>query len=420
MHGTNSYDPPMARKPFSMPSDIQSFFHRDLVLRVADRRLPLAVSQELFSSHTIDTGTLLLIKQMERQLSSGVDHVLDLGSGYGPVALAAATLSPEARVSAVDRDALAVRYTKFNADQNAIMIDSKGSLGFDDIEPEGQFDLLLSNVPGKGGPLFHESLLLGSTTRLRRDAMAMVVVVNPLVARFEAWERHGRIEIVERVVGAEHTVLTYRLRPDQGVPEPGYPRAYDRQEMFVNAHGVRYNLPTVYGLPEFNELAYHTELVLQSLPKGRRDCQALVWNPGQGHVVAALVSSNEVRHVDLFDRDLLALRAARGCGFRAGVETTVSHVTGLDGATLVRQGDVAVAILRSKEPPQVHEKGIGALLASTRSSGCVLVAGRTLQVRRAVANVLRSNGGNYRVDGERSKRGHLCLRIRVRDVSSVV
>lgn len=79
--------------------------------------LDLLTDASLFSRSRIDPGTRLLIKSM-RFPKEG--YVLDLGCGYGPIALAIAKLRPDLHVYGSDVNQRAVEMARQNAQKNGI------------------------------------------------------------------------------------------------------------------------------------------------------------------------------------------------------------------------------------------------------------------------------------------------------------
>lgn len=99
----------------------------------------------LFSPSGIDEGSRLLIDHME---IGPTDMVLDLGCGYGPIGIVAATLAPQGHVHLVDKDFVAVEYAQNNAELNHLSnTESYLSNGFSHIDPKRTFHVILSNPP---------------------------------------------------------------------------------------------------------------------------------------------------------------------------------------------------------------------------------------------------------------------------------
>jgi 16S rRNA G1207 methylase RsmC len=63
----------------------------------------------------MDTGTAILLEHSENAPNSG--HLLDLGCGWGPIALSLAAARPEATVWAVDVNERALELTRMNAEK---------------------------------------------------------------------------------------------------------------------------------------------------------------------------------------------------------------------------------------------------------------------------------------------------------------
>jgi len=381
------------KRPPDPAAATDPYFHRELTLRVGDRRFGLHASQELFSSHTIDTGTLRLVKSLA-DLPAG--RALDLGCGYGPIAIALRARHPDAEVVAVDRDRLALHYTAANVERAGLApVETQASLGLDDVG--GDFDLVASNIPGKGAPGFHADLLATMLARLRPAGVAAVVVVNPLVPVVEALDA----PIVLREAGAEHTVL-HLQRGDAGWSDPGpaFERGvYDRAEVSFRVGSRTVRCTTVHGLAEFDVLGYHTELAFQVLERlVRPGARVVVVNPGQGHVAARIAGSGGgPASIVVVDRDLLALRTtARNL---AGLGVGAQAVHGWDPPA--DPVDLAVLNLRPKEPVAVHHRQRDALLAALEAGGALVVAGTAVAVDRVVKG--------HRVRAEKRRRGHAAV-----------
>src|SRR4029077_13061910 len=64
-------------------------------------------------SRGVDLGTLQLLKESPKPPEQG--DILDLGAGYGPIAIALARQAPKARIWAVDVNERALELTRVNA-----------------------------------------------------------------------------------------------------------------------------------------------------------------------------------------------------------------------------------------------------------------------------------------------------------------
>ncbi len=124
-------------------------------LVLADLYLELETDSGMFSPGRIDPGTRLLLETAPPPPATG--QLLDLGCGYGPLALAMAARSPDADVWAVDvnRRALAL------CARNAVRAGLRGVRAVlpDHAALPGQFQLIWSNPPIRiGKPALHELL----------------------------------------------------------------------------------------------------------------------------------------------------------------------------------------------------------------------------------------------------------------------
>src|SRR5438094_8895007 len=83
---------------------------RTVRLRLGELDLELQADRGVFGSKAIDLGTMVLLREAPPPPPRG--DVLDLGSGYGPIAIFLARRAPEARVWAVAVNARAIQLTR--------------------------------------------------------------------------------------------------------------------------------------------------------------------------------------------------------------------------------------------------------------------------------------------------------------------
>ena len=88
---------------------------RTISVRLAGRDFEVTTANGIFSPERIDTGTQVLLSNTPAPPPGG--NLLDLGCGWGPVALTLALESPRATVWAVDVNSRALDLVRRNADQ---------------------------------------------------------------------------------------------------------------------------------------------------------------------------------------------------------------------------------------------------------------------------------------------------------------
>jgi 16S rRNA (guanine1207-N2)-methyltransferase len=157
--------------------------HRPGLVHVVlpDMHLALDTDSGVFSPGRLDPGTRLLLDVAPPPPASG--DVLDLGCGYGALALVLASRAPAARVWGVDINRRAIALCERNAGRaglaNVRCVAVTGTGPADDRLP-GRYDLIWSNPPIRiGKPALH-ALLAGWLTRLAPAAVAYLVVQRNL------------------------------------------------------------------------------------------------------------------------------------------------------------------------------------------------------------------------------------------------
>jgi len=141
------------------------------------QRLSFATTWGLFSPRAVDAGTLLLLDHIEVGKS---DDTIDLGCGYGPIGLTLARLAPLGTSYLVDKDFVAVEYSRRNAERNHIHnVEILLSNGFDQV-PDRKFDLVVSNLPAKTGKEQYYLYFVDALQRLRPGGRCYVVTINGL------------------------------------------------------------------------------------------------------------------------------------------------------------------------------------------------------------------------------------------------
>jgi len=113
-------------------------------IRVGGKYIEFLTSSGVFSPRRVDKATLLLIDNMA--LKPG-GEILDMGAGYGPIGIVAASLNSKARVTMVEINERAAKLVRENIKANGIT--NAKIIAGDFFGPLGdrKFDTILMNPP---------------------------------------------------------------------------------------------------------------------------------------------------------------------------------------------------------------------------------------------------------------------------------
>jgi 16S rRNA (guanine1207-N2)-methyltransferase len=157
---------------------------RKVHLHVGELALELEADRGVFGSRGIDLGTLVLLREAPPPPSEG--DILDLGSGYGPIAITLARRSPAARVWAVDINQRALELTRANASTADVRNVTASSPA--EVPGDVRFEAIYSNPPVRVGKAQLHELLLMWLSRLNPSGHAYLVVQRNLGAdSLAAW-----------------------------------------------------------------------------------------------------------------------------------------------------------------------------------------------------------------------------------------
>ena len=156
---------------------------RDVHVAYRGQDLNLVAGDKVFSASEVDLGTEQLLRKAPPLPDSGT--FLDLGCGWGPVALTMAAESPAATVWAVDVNERALALTRINA--HRARLDNlrilEAAVALEDARQSGtRFDVIWSNPPIRIGKTSLQSLLLEWLDLLAEQGVAYLVVNRHLGA----------------------------------------------------------------------------------------------------------------------------------------------------------------------------------------------------------------------------------------------
>jgi len=122
--------------------------HLKIEVTLRGRVFTFKTDAGVFSKKTIDFGSQLLIETME---IAPQHRVLDVGCGYGPIGLTAASLAYQGFVTMIDINERAVQLSQGNAKLNELSnVIVKQSDLLEQVD-ELSFDRILSNPPIRAG-----------------------------------------------------------------------------------------------------------------------------------------------------------------------------------------------------------------------------------------------------------------------------
>lgn len=152
--------------------------------RLAGRDVEVVTAGGIFSPHGVDKGTRVLLAEAPAPPPEGT--TLDLGCGWGPLALTMAMQSPDTTVHAVDVNERALDLCRRNA--AALGCDNLLASTPGAVDPATTFDLIWSNPPVRVGKAVLHELLSSWLPRLAASGSAYLVVQKNLGSdSLQAW-----------------------------------------------------------------------------------------------------------------------------------------------------------------------------------------------------------------------------------------
>lgn len=130
----------------------------------------------IFSPDGIDKGTAVLLSEVPPPAQEG--NLLDIGCGWGPIALSLALAAPSATVYAVDVNQRSLELTRENA--AGLPVDNVLATTPDAVDPELRFQTIWSNPPIRVGKEILHEILLRWIPRLAPGGTAWLVVQKNL------------------------------------------------------------------------------------------------------------------------------------------------------------------------------------------------------------------------------------------------
>lgn len=308
------------------------------------------MSHALFSSFDIDAGTRLLLKEIAHEPGIvNAKRLLDAGCGTGIIGVCLAASCPDMDVVMRDRDFRAVSFSARNAARNGLAVELRG-LGGARLEPcrkrhfskikvaernavpviaeagllcepdgRGPYDVVLSNLPAKAGPLVLAQYFSTVRAELLRDGgIFAFVIVTPLAEQARAWCAEAGFSLRRTVSTKNHMVAIAQVPEGSSTASPGAASGrwfsrYVRSHVEKRIAGALLAWDGIQGLSEFDEPSYATTCALSLARKvfaGLLVRRALVIEPGVGIAPLWVQTVLGPQEIVLKSHDTLALAAS--------------------------------------------------------------------------------------------------------------
>ncbi|MBP6042972.1 MAG: methyltransferase [Rhodoluna sp.] len=154
------------------------FKPKKIFTAIDGQRVELFTAGGTFSPDHMDTGTAILLEHAGQAPSTG--NLLDLGCGWGPIALTLAKKNPEATVWAIDVNERSLELTRMNAEK--LGLTNIRAIHIDEVPADLRFTGIWSNPPIRVGKEALHEILSKWLVRLEDECEAYLVVSKDLGA----------------------------------------------------------------------------------------------------------------------------------------------------------------------------------------------------------------------------------------------
>jgi 16S rRNA G1207 methylase RsmC len=149
---------------------------RQLQVHLAGREVTVATAPGIFCPDRVDIGTAVLLRGAP--VPPPIGNLLDIGSGWGPIALSLGLICPDASIWAVDVNQRALALARDNA--AALGINNLHAMTPAEVPADIRFEVIWSNPPIRIGKVALHLLLMKWLPRLTPGGAAYLVVQKNL------------------------------------------------------------------------------------------------------------------------------------------------------------------------------------------------------------------------------------------------
>ena len=182
----------MVNQHYFSESPAGDFTAREIEVVLGGAPRTVVTAGGVFSPEHLDRGTEILLQSLPEPTSDG--PILDIGCGWGPIALSAALDAPQREVWAIDVNERSRELTQRNAERLGLA--NVHVSGPEDVPADLQFSEIRSNPPIRVGKAALHGILEQWLPRLSPGGVAHLVVAKHLGA-----------DSLQRWIGSEFPAL---------------------------------------------------------------------------------------------------------------------------------------------------------------------------------------------------------------------
>ena len=144
--------------------------------RLKGNTLSFTSDNGVFSKHTVDFGSELLIESYDIPEQFQKASLLDIGCGYGTMGLAYGKAYPELSIEMIDVNERALLLARENANKNGIHnVDIYESNLYDAVK-KSQYEIIISNPPIRAGKIVVHTILEKAYDYLAENGQLVIVI----------------------------------------------------------------------------------------------------------------------------------------------------------------------------------------------------------------------------------------------------
>ena len=144
--------------------------------RLKGNTLSFTSDNGVFSKHTVDFGSELLVESYDIPEQFQKASLLDIGCGYGTMGLAYGKAYPELSIEMIDVNERALVLAQENAKKNGIHnVDIHESNLYDSVK-KSQYEIIISNPPIRAGKIVVHTILEKAYDYLAEKGQLVIVI----------------------------------------------------------------------------------------------------------------------------------------------------------------------------------------------------------------------------------------------------